>query len=254
VLINSLEPDHLDYFGTKDRYHAAYQKFIEKIPADGHLILFARDQQHLDLTKVRGEVHIMEDPDTSRKLYQLRIPGKHNQRNAYAAEQVASVLGVFPEAIKCGLENFNGTWRRFEYKGSVNGAKVYDDYGHHPTEIKATIQGARELYPDQNLVVVFQPHQYSRTAFFLDEFATAFKGASDVWITPIYKVRDSQADVQKVSSEDLVTRINQQQNAELISMEEAAKRINSNSGPSDVYLVMGAGNINGIFSKLFLNL
>ena len=95
---------------------------------------------------------------------------------AYAATGEYSQFGIDPKVAQASLESFAGTWRRFEYKGETkNGARVYDDYGHHPTEIRATLQGARELYPRERLIVAFQPHLYSRTKLLLDDFAAAFE-------------------------------------------------------------------------------
>lgn len=245
VLINNLDPDHLDYFGTAEKYYESFQKLAEKIPESGTLILFKEDLQKLDLSNVRATTKILNHSD---KPYRLQVPGKHNQQNAYASEEVAKALGINHSAIELGLRAFRGTWRRFEYKGSINKAKIYDDYGHHPTEIKATIQAAREWFPEKKLIVVFQPHQYSRTHQLFDEFTKCFTGADEVWITDIYKARDTQEDIQKVSAEKLVTAIGSQ--AHYTPFGVLHEQLQSAANERMVFLIMGAGNINGVFQHL----
>lgn len=248
LLINNLEPDHLDYFKNPENYFKSFRGLAEKVPETGTIILFEDDRKNLDLKNIKASVKII--PSNTSKYYQLQLPGKQNQHNARAAEEVAKVLGIKNQQIENGLKNFYGTWRRFEYKGSVNGAKVYDDYGHHPTEIKATIQAAREWYPDKNLTVIFQPHQYSRTHQFFDEFASSFIGADEVWITDIYKARDTQEDIDQTSAEKLSKAIQKQQLSKFIELNDIPGLIAKEARLNKVYLIMGAGNINQIFQNL----
>lgn len=250
VLINNLEPDHLDYFKTEENYFASFQKFIEKIPEDGTLVIFEEDQDKIDLTKVQAGVRIISDEDCNGELIALSVPGEHNQRNAQAAKAVAEVLHIDAEKIKEGLKKFNGTWRRFEYKGELNGAIVYDDYGHHPTEIEATIQAAREKYPDKYLTIIFQPHQYSRTNQFFDQFKDSFHEANEAWITDIYEARDSQEDLESVSAEKLANALNQK--SKYFPMSQLATEMQNRSEKGKLFLVMGAGNIHSVFDKLDL--
>ena len=125
--------------------------------------------------------------------------------NAAAATSVAQFLGVEKSVSDDALENFAGTWRRFEYKGEVNGAPVYDDYGHHPTELRATFAGVRELYPDRKLKVVFQSHTYSRTAALFDDFVDVLATADEVYLLPIYAAREE--NTWGVTSEKLASAI-----------------------------------------------
>jgi UDP-N-acetylmuramate--alanine ligase len=249
VLINNLEPDHLDYFKTEENYYDAYQQLIEKIPDHGWLILFQEDAKHLDLTKVSAKVSQISEEECGRELYALKVPGKHNQRNALAAAKVAEKMNIPQEILRSGLENFHGTWRRFEYKGELNGAKLYDDYGHHPTEIKATLQAAREWYPDKQLTVIFQPHQYSRTREFFDQFSTAFNDASEAWITDIYEARDSEEDKAATSAQQLADAITGS-SARYVALKDLAQEIKNQADPYRVFLVMGAGNVTKVFSEL----
>lgn len=251
VLINSLEPDHLDYFKTPERYYESFQRFAEKIPAHGTLILYESDQEHFDFSKIQATVHLLSDVQADEASFSLKVPGRHNQRNAFAAKAVADALGLNEQSILQGLENFRGTWRRFEYKGTLKGAKVYDDYGHHPTEIVATIQAAREWYPDEQLIVVFQPHQYSRTREFFDGFAAAFKTANSVWISDIYQARDTAEDIASVSAESLATAIVKHgEAASYVPMRDIPGQMMKAGDEKTVFLVMGAGNIHQIFQQL----
>jgi len=253
ILINNLEPDHLDFFETAENYYNAFQKLIEKIPEDGVLIIYENDQDKIDLTKVKASVKIISKEVFKDKKYDLSIPGIHNQMNAYAAESTADALGISKDDVFSGLKKFNGTWRRFEYKGEINGAKVYDDYGHHPSEIKATIQAAREIHGDKQLVLVFQPHQYSRTKLFFDDFSSSFYGATEVWITDIYQARDSESDISSTSAEQLSEAINEKQNSKYVPLSELPNKIKSKAEPDKVYLIMGAGSIHELFLKLEVN-
>ncbi|MDP2691260.1 MAG: Mur ligase family protein [bacterium] len=249
VLINNLEPDHLDYFLNAENYYKVFQQFIEKIPEKGYLIIHHRDESKLDLDKVRGKVIRLFD-DLGNDSFQLKVPGKHNQMNALSAQAVSRVLQISDEVIKKGLEGFHGTWRRFEYKGELNGAKLYDDYGHHPTEVQATIQGARELYPGKKLIVIFQPHQYSRTRQLFDEFSRSFTNSNEVWITDIYKARDSDEDIASVSAEQLVQAISKYQSARYVPFSQLSSGMKTHAEANHIFLVMGAGSIHEVFKDL----
>ena len=143
------------------------------------------------------------------------------------------------------LETFSGTWRRFEFKGrTAGGALVYDDYAHHPTEIRATLAGARELFPDQKIVVIFQPHLYSRTKLLLNDFATSFHGADQVIVLPIYAAREP-FDA-SISAEILAEAITKQGvPARAVSGFESASNYlqNLKPNPYNLILTMGAGDI-----------
>jgi len=247
LLITNLEPEHLDYFGSADNYYKSFQKIAEKIPAGGILIIHKSDLHKLDSKKINAEIiTLSKDPST----FALQIPGYHNQMNAHAAAAVATALGIESSIIKKGLEKFTGTWRRFEFKGELNGAKLYDDYGHHPTEIKATLQAAREYYPKEKLTIIFQPHQYSRTRELFDDFVDSFSQADEVWITDIYEARDSDEDKSATSGEQLAEAISKKQSAQYVSQQKIADQINASAKKNDIFLVMGAGNIGEIFEQL----
>ncbi len=249
ILINNLEPDHLDYFKSAENYYKSFQIMIEKIPKSGTLILFDQDTVHLDLNKVKGKIVRISKEQCGLSPYVLNVPGLHNKSNSFAAAEVAKSLNISEDYIRRGLEDFKGTWRRFEFKGTIKGAKVYDDYGHHPTEIKATLQGAREWFPDKNLILVFQPHQYSRTRALFEEFAQSFTDANQVWITDIYQTRDSEEDIAATSAEKLAEAVLDTV-AKHIPFEQLPTEMMKIADPNKVFLVMGAGNINSFFSDL----
>jgi UDP-N-acetylmuramate--alanine ligase len=121
----------------------------------------------------------------------MKVPGEHNRKNASMALAVAHLLGIDKKKVKKFLEEFSGTWRRFEYKGETKeGVIVYDDYAHHPTEIKATLKGSKEFFGKKKITVVFQPHLFSRTKLLLNDFALSFKDADEVLLAPIYPARE----------------------------------------------------------------
>jgi len=179
--------------------------------------------------------------------FRLRIPGKHNVGNARAAVAAARALGVSDSVSFASLADFRGTWRRFEYRGKAeNGALVYDDYGHHPTEIEATLQGAREAFPKQKIVVVFQPHIYSRTRDHLVAFGTCFAQTGGVILLPIYPAREKNPG--DISSEMVVQEIkkNGVDGHIVDTFAEAAALAQKLCGTGDVILTLGAGETNKV--------
>lgn len=184
----------------------------------------------------------------------LAVPGLHQVYNALAAAAAGWVCGLPQEAILRGLEAFCGVSRRMEYRGELNGARVYDDYGHHPTEIRATLTGAAELVgvgPDGSpgrLFCVFQPHTYSRTARLYPDFLTAFDAAQRVCFIDIYAARET--DTQGVSSEGLARDLGER-GLYASTPEVAAAALRSWLWPGDVAVVMGAGDVTRVSDCLF---
>jgi len=196
----------------------------------------------------------------------LKIPGKHNVSNAMAVLEVAKILKISRERAVKTLNNFSGTWRRMEYRGKINDAKIFDDYGHHPTEIKATLEGAKELITKNyklktNLWCVFQPHQYQRTYKLFSQFISAFDAADKTIILPIYSVpgREKESIKKKVSSEKLVDAINKKQLtvnnnkkhiAYIDNFKKAKNYLAKNLKKGDICLIMGAGDVNKLTEML----
>ncbi len=171
------------------------------------------------------------------------MPGAHNVLNATAAIAVGMGLDVPVDRIREALEQFNGVDRRFQVKGRVNGVTVIDDYGHHPTEIRATLAAARQC-GFRRVHVIFQPHRYSRTQLLMEEFATAFVDADSLVLLDIYPA--SEAPIPGVTSQALAERIAQnglKHVAHAASFDEAALLACESAQPGDMILTLGAGNV-----------
>ncbi len=250
MAINTLELDHLDYFKTEERYYASFQKLAEKIPSSGTLILFQHDESKLNLENIRAHKKILPAHLEAQFKLSLQVPGAHNRHNAVMAVSIAEQLGIPEEAIRKGLESYQGAARRWEYKGEIQGAKLYDDYAHHPAKIRATINATRERYPKEKIIAVFQPHQYSRTREFFEDFTKAFSEADEVWITDIYRARDTEEDVKSVSAPKLAKAIQNPKDSKYIPLKDIPENIQKHASAGKVFLVMGAGNINSIFDHL----
>jgi len=175
--------------------------------------------------------------------FHLRVPGEHNMRNATAAIAVGIGLDIPVEQIRQGLESFNGVDRRFQLIGSAGGVSVIDDYGHHPTEIRATLAAARQC-GFEKVHVIFQPHRYTRTQLLLDDFATAFRDADSVLLLDIYPA--SEPPIPGITSELLADRITESGGQEALyvaSPQEAIHLATLAARPGDMVLTLGAGNI-----------
>ena len=249
LVITNVEYEHVDYYRDLADVQDAFRTLAMTVPSDGAIIAPAN---HPNLGPVlTGVQATVIDYQKSLDLnLKLRQPGLHNRQNAAAAKAVATFLGVDTEVATSALENFAGTWRRFEYKGDVNNAPVYDDYAHHPTEIKMSIAGARELYPHKKLTVVFQSHTYTRTHELFADFVTELARADRVVMLPIYAAREE--NVSGVTSAQLVAEINKL-GAEAVYFETvpaAALYVRELVGTDDVVLVMGAGPVTEVATEL----
>lgn len=219
AVVTNVEFDHPDFFTTPKDMVQAFTHFVNLLPSDGLLVACADDPTALVLAQnrlVRGlpvttygldsglaawrGVDLRFEADATvfdvvhsgrpRGTVRLRVPGAHNARNALAALAVAEKQDVPLESAAAALAAFEGTGRRFELRGEVGGVAVIDDYAHHPTAIRVTLEAARQRYPERTLWAVWQPHTYSRTQVLLDSYATAFKAADHVVVTEIYGARE----------------------------------------------------------------
>ncbi len=181
------------------------------------------------------------EPRSPQRVF-LQIPGDHNVHNALAAIATADLLGISREDTLRALKEFHGTDRRFEYKGTVNGVTIIDDYAHHPTEITATLQAAQN-YPHKTLWCMFQPHTYSRTRAFMEQFAQALTLADRVVLTDIYAAREK--DTLGVSSQDLQAAVRKlgTECEYFPTFEEAEKFLLTNCINGDLLITMGAGDV-----------
>jgi UDP-N-acetylmuramate--alanine ligase len=246
LVITNLEWDHTDWFPSMQALQETFRKAIEKVPADGAIVT---DPNNSNIASLLEGVKAKVIDYTKEPAYELRLPGAFNQMNARAAAAAARVVlpTLTEEAITASLAVFQGTWRRFEYKGkTATGADVYDDYAHHPTAIRETLSALRakirEVTPYGKIIVAFHPHLYSRTRDLLDEFAVAFASADTVLIAPIYAARE--ADDGSISSEILAERIRASgTKAQAATLEEIEHILKTEPGKGDVIMTMGAGDI-----------
>lgn len=242
LVITNIEHEHVDYYKDLEAVQKAFRELAEKVPEDGFIVANCSDQNVLPvlggLSCTIIDYRKYVDP-----LRKLTMPGLHNQMNAGAVTATAIHLGVGPLNVDEALGKFGGTWRRFEYKGECNGAKVYDDYGHHPTEIKATMQGARELYPDRAITIVFQSHTFTRTHELFADFVDVLALADYVIVLPIYFAREE--NVSGVSHTKLAEAIRAKNKNVLVvdTVEDAIVELKKSLSPKDVVITMGAGDM-----------
>jgi UDP-N-acetylmuramate--alanine ligase len=217
----NMELDHVDFFEGWEDYESAFEELAEQSD------------------------EVIWPDEVGEYEGELLVPGWHNLLNAGMAAALARRLGVSEDVIALSLAQFTGTWRRFEYRGTLNGALVYDDYAHHPTEIMATLEAAREKHPDSKLIAVFQPHQYSRTAGLMDGFAESFEEADEVIIPNIYEVRDQASDKEAGSAEKLVAAISEHHGnvKNGYGFDATANYLRDTVQAGDLIMVMGAGDI-----------
>ena len=189
IVITNIDNDHLDYYGNLENIKKAFAEFVLKLPEDGCLVCDPNDKNLKEIIK-KTKAKITDYTKIIAN-FNLKIPGRHNIKNAKTAMAVAKILNIGEKEASKSLNNFSGAWRRFEYKGETkNGVIVYDDYGHHPTEIKATLKGAREFFGDKKIWCVFQPHLYSRTKLLLKDFGKSFGDADEIILADIYAARE----------------------------------------------------------------
>ena len=249
LVITNIELEHVDFYKNLEEVQKAFRDFADKVPEDGVVIADVNDETVVPVVAdLKAEV--IDYKRSFDPMLELKQPGLHNQFNAAAARAAAGYLGVADDVSKTALENFAGTWRRFEYKGEVNGAPLYDDYAHHPTAIEAVIAGAREKYPDKKLTVVFQSHTYSRTGKFFNEFAEALAKADRVLMLPIYTARKE--NVPGVDAEKLAKAVVERGTPTEYcdSLDTAASTLKNSVDSNEVVLLVGAGDITNLSKSL----
>ncbi len=241
ALITNIDNDHLDFYKDINDIQNAFVEFISQVEKDGHVIT---DIKNKTITPVlKGlKSNIIDSKKSLNNKLKLKVPGKHNRENASLVMALGNVLGIDSKKVIKSLKDFSGTWRRFEYKGKTkNGVLVYDDYAHHPTEIKATLQGAREFFGKKKIFIVFQPHLYSRTKLLLNDFATAFKGIDEVLVAPIYAAREK-PDV-SINSGILVKAIKNTKASSFNNFSDIENYLSKNLKKGSVLITIGAGDI-----------
>ena len=230
LVITNIEADHLDYYKDLADIQDAFKQLI-----------------------LQSENVIEDYSKYLEKVPKLSVPGVHNRMNAAAALAAAEILNIPEVVAQKSLAEFSGTWRRLELRGKTSqGTIVYDDYAHHPTEIKASLQALREIYPTKEITVLFQPHLYSRTKALFDDFAKSFEKADQILLLPIYFAREEKDE--SVSSEKLAKAITETgKNAQaFLNFENAENFVRAlNLDSKDVFVTMGAGEAYKVADKAF---
>ena len=262
AVVTNIELDHPDHFRDVTAVRDLFQWFIANLPADGLAVLCADDELVRDLKPKARRItygfrhdatyrceHVRPFPihHDGRELGRINLkqPGRHNIQNATAAAAMALEIGVRFADVAAALESFPGAHRRMELLGIFQGATVYDDYAHHPTKVRATIEAARELR-HRRLIVVFQPHRYSRLAAFMLDFTRSFEGADKVLVLDVYSAGE-----QNTSGVEAADLAHQMPNAPYAGdFKTAREMLESLVGPGDLLLLMGAGDINKLGDEL----
>lgn len=268
AIVTNVEHDHVDYFATAADVTQAFSDFTQTIAKDGFLIFCADDlgaarlaESVSDLNCISygtsdgadlfiDSINLLPMGSTARVLWKgrtignlsLQVPGLHNVLNAGAALAAGLALGVPAAEALNGLASFQGTGRRFEVKATVHGIRVVDDYGHHPTEISVTLEAAKRYAGDGRVIVVFQPHRYSRTKAFMSEFAKALNAADEVVLLEVYAA--SETPIPGISSASIAE---QMPNGHFIpNFLEATEWVIAQAKPGDVIVTLGAGDVNSL--------
>lgn len=268
AIVTNVEHDHVDYFKTPEEVVTVFKDFSLTIPDDGFLIYCNDDEGARQLGESVTHCTTYSygtRPDSDLKLDQveltaqgsraraiwkgsvvgtieLEVPGHHNLLNAASTVALGLAFNLNVAALLTGLHSFRGAGRRFELKATVNGIRIIDDYGHHPTEIAVTLEAARRYADSGRVLVIFQPHRYTRTQAFLSEFAASLDAADDVTLLEIYAA--SEKPIAGVSAELIAEKM--KHGHFVPNFIDASERIIEMAKPGDVILTMGAGDVNSL--------
>ena len=268
AIITNIEHDHVDFFADENAVFEAFTDFVTTIDSEGFLIYCNDDKGSRKLgsavTNTRtftygtspdsdlviDQITLLPIGSSARAIWhgkvigklELSVPGHHNLMNAAAALAAGIVLDQAPGEMIDGLATFKGAGRRFEIKGTVNGIRVIDDYGHHPTEIEVTLTAARRFAGEGRLIVVFQPHRYSRTKAFIDNFATTLDLADEVIVLEIYAA--SEKPIAGISSEAIVEKMTH--GKFIPNFIDAVDAVVKSAKPGDVVITLGAGDVSSL--------
>lgn len=270
AVILNVEADHLDFFKDLDDVKHSFHEFALRVPEDGYVVANLDDPNTMEVIQdIKGRVitfGLGKDADVTAEnieflgansrfdvMYKgrlftdvtLHVPGIHNVKNALAATAACISLGVRPNAVKYGLAGFNGAGRRFEFKGKYNGADVYDDYAHHPGELKVLLDAVEQLNYKRT-VLVFQPHTYSRTAALFPDFVEQLRRPDVVFLAEIFAAREK--NTIGISSADLAKEVDGAIFCQTFDVIEDALRAIAH--PGDIVLTVGAGDVYKIGERL----
>ena len=249
--VTSMDADHLDIYGEPEALQESFVEFVNRVsdtliiakglPLKGltYAVNEAADYKAFNLKIESGRyIFDVQTPSEIIKNIEFNLPGQHNVMNALAALAMADVYGVKLESIKESLKTFKGVQRRFSYKIKTDNLILIDDYAHHPTEINAVENSVREMYPKEKVLAVFQPHLFSRTKDFIDDFASALSKFDEVLLLDIYPARE--LPISGVTSEWLLGKIDIDKK-KVISKEEVIENIKKSS--TKIIVMLGAGDI-----------
>lgn len=262
--ILNVEMDHVDYFQSLQSLQSSFGAFAQKAETVVYNAEDARacacvgsgvgfgiqkgdfSTRSLAFCEGKGRFCVKMPDGTQSSEIALRVVGEHNVSNALAAFAMAHACGIDAAAIATGLSSFRGAGRRMEYRGMIHGARVFDDYAHHPSEIRATLRAARQMMRGGRLIAVFQSHTYSRTAAFFAEICEALSLADRVLIAPIYPARET--DTLGMSAARLAAGVGDVATA-AAGFGEIAEMLLCELVPGDLAVVMGAGDIDRLFGE-----
>lgn len=275
AVVTNIDREHLDHYASLEEISAAFTDFVNKVPFYGAAVLCMDDanvqaiypnirrrtitygrsaQVDLEISNVElagtGSTFSLRRHGRDLGQFRLSVPGLHNVLNATAAVAVGLEMEVEVDAIREGLAAFSGVDRRFSVRGEARGVTVVDDYGHHPTEVKATLAAAR-LGPFKRILVLFQPHRFSRTKHLMEEFGGAFHGADELYLLDIYAA--SEDAIEGVSTALLLDKIRSygHRHANYAGTIEAGiDSIARAAGPGDLVITLGAGNVSAAAEKI----
>lgn len=267
AIINNIEADHLDYFKDLEHIKSSFRKFADLVPADGCIVANGQDKNVVDtlkgMTNIKyfgidgkfdysaqnlkynsfgfGEYDLYANDEFMCHIT-LNVPGEHNVLNSLGAAAISHIHGCSFEAITKGLYIFKGTGRRFEFIGNCNGADIFDDYAHHPTEIKTTLKACKR-YGNKNVIAIFQPHTYTRTKALYSEFLECFYDSDELILTDIYAAREK--DTGLVSSSELASSLKEKGiNVKYIkTFDEIVKYLKTKTSPDNLIITIGAGDV-----------
>ena len=269
AVVTNIDKEHLDFYRDLEEIKTVFLSFLDRIPFYGLAVLCLDNEPIQELIprlkkryttygmSSQADFQIRDVEFSQRKsrfkvyhrgqkmgVIDLNLPGIHNVYNATASIAVGVELDVGFDQIRAALENVEGVQRRLEIKGEIDEITVIDDYGHHPTEIKVTLEAIEENWPDRRKVVVFQPHRYSRTRALFDEFSRAFYQSDVLVVMPIYAA--SEKKIEGVSSKKLCAEIKAHGHKEVMyanGFKAALAYLKNNLRPGDVLLTLGAGDV-----------
>ena len=247
--LTTVDGDHFDAYGSLEEYRQAFVDFFKLLPAEKPVIIHGADPACREVAAAAG--HPVIDAD-SFPLPTVGVPGEHMRQNARLVLALATQYGIPEDAALRSLAGFSGTWRRMEVKGTRrDGVTVIDDYAHHPAEIKASLQGIKEGYPDRRIVLVFQPHTHNRTLSMYEEFLPVF-GNVDLLVVPnVYAAREVNAETVDVArfAADIADKsgIDARDGG---GLDATLEWLRTAVKPGDVVITMGAGDVTGLTTKI----